>query len=124
MDVRKAEKRRKARLKRKARIRRGLSGSKDRPRLVVFRSLRHISAQVVDDLAGRTLTSASSQSSELKDAVEGLKKTEIAGRVGELVATKCKDSGIVQVVFDRNGCLYQGRVKALAEAARKAGLKF
>jgi len=124
MKVRASEKRRKARLLRKARIRKHLMGSVERPRLVVFRSLMHISVQVVDDTAGKTLTAASSQSAELKDGLDGLKKVDVAKKVGELVAGRCKEQGIESVVFDRNGCLYHGRVKALADAAREAGLKF
>lgn len=124
MKVRASEKRRKARLLRKARIRKHLKGSVGRPRLVVFRSLKHISVQVVDDTVGKTLTAASSQSAELKDGLDGLKKVDVAKKVGELVAGRCKEHGIETVVFDRNGCLYHGRVKALADAAREAGLKF
>jgi len=92
--------------------------------LVVFRSLKHISAQVIDDSAGRTLASASSQCADIIEAAKDLKKTEVAKKVGELVADRCKEKGIARVVFDRNACLYHGRVKALADAAREAGLEF
>lgn len=124
MKVRTSENRRKARQARKIRIRKSVVGSLERPRLVVFRSLKHISVQVIDDGAGQTLASASSLGGELKESMNGLKKTEVAKKVGELVAGRCKDKGIEKVVFDRNGCLYHGRVKALADAAREAGLKF
>lgn len=110
------------RLKRKARIRRKLSGSSERPRLSVYKSLKHVYAQVVDDSAGRTLAYASSLSKELRGQDQGDKKAD-AKRVGKLIAEKCKAVKIEQVVFDRNGFPYHGRVAAVAEAAREAGLK-
>jgi large subunit ribosomal protein L18 len=111
------------RLKRKARIRRKIAGTGSRPRLSVYKSLKHIYAQVVDDATGKTLAFASSLSKELKDQNEGDKKAD-AKRVGKLIAEKCKSANVESVVFDRNGCPYQGRIAAVAEAARQAGLKF
>ena len=112
-----------ARLKRKNRIRRKLAGTPERPRLTVYKSLKHIYAQVVDDLSGRTLAFASSLSKELKGKTDGDKKAD-ATRVGKLIAEKAKAAKVEQVVFDRNGFPYHGRVAAVAEAAREAGLKF
>jgi len=112
-----------ARLNRKKRIRRKLSGTKERPRLTIYKSLKHIYAQVVDDGTGRTVAHASSLSKELKGKDEGDKKAD-AKRVGELIAEKCKAANVGEVVFDRNGFPFHGRVAAVAEAARKAGLKF
>ena len=111
------------RLKRKARIRRKLSGTAERPRLTVYKSLKHIYAQVVDDQSGRTLAFACSLSKELKGQTDGGKKAD-ATRVGKLIAEKAKAAKVEQVVFDRNGFPYHGRVAAVAEAAREAGLKF
>jgi large subunit ribosomal protein L18 len=113
-----------SRLKRKERIRKKLAGTSERPRLTVYKSLKHIYAQVVDDTTGRTVASASSLSKEFKaQPVEGDKKAQ-AQRVGQLVAEKCKAAQVQQVVFDRNGFPFQGRIAAVAEAARAAGLKF
>ena len=111
------------RLKRKARIRRKLSGTPQRPRLSVYKSLKHIYAQVVDDSSSKTLAFASSLSKELKGNTEGDKKAD-ALRVGQLIAEKCKAVNVETVVFDRNGFPYHGRIAAVAEGARKAGLKF
>jgi large subunit ribosomal protein L18 len=111
------------RLKRKERIRRKLSGTAERPRLTVYKSLKHIYAQVVDDTSGRTLAFASSLSKELKGQTEGDKKAE-AKRVGALIAQKCKAANLESVVFDRNGFPYHGRIAAVADAAREGGLKF
>ena len=111
------------RLKRKARIRRKLSGTPQRPRLSVYKSLKHIYAQVVDDSSSKTLAFASSLSKELRGNTEGDKKAD-ALRVGKLIAEKCKAVNVESVVFDRNGCPYHGRIAAVAEGARKAGLKF
>ena len=111
------------RLKRKSRIRRSLSGTTDRPRLTVYKSLKHIYAQVVDDSTGRTLAFASSLSKELKGKDEGDKKSD-AKRVGQLVAEKAKAAKVTRVVFDRNGFPFHGRIAAVAEAAREAGLEF
>ena len=111
------------RLKRKSRIRRRLSGTADRPRLTVYKSLKHIYAQVVDDSTGRTLAFASSLSKELKGKNEGDKRSD-AKRVGQLVAEKAKAAKVTRVVFDRNGFPFHGRIAAVAEAAREAGLEF
>jgi large subunit ribosomal protein L18 len=113
-----------ARAKRKQRIRKKISGSEARPRLSVFRSTRHIYAQITDDGQGRTLVAASTLSGELKDKLSGLKKADAAKEVGKLLAAKAREKGIAQVVFDRNGFLYHGRVKAVAESCRENGLEF
>jgi large subunit ribosomal protein L18 len=107
------------RRKRHRRLRRKLSGTPDRPRLCVFRSNKHIYAQVIDDWNGRTLTSASTLSDELED-LETTWNKEAAARVGELIGRKCIENDITKVVFDRGGFQYQGRVEALAEGARKS----
>ncbi|MDD3405045.1 MAG: 50S ribosomal protein L18 [Sphingobacteriia bacterium] len=107
------------RLKIKAHIRRTIKGTAERPRLTVFRSNAQIYAQVIDDMAGKTLASASSLA--IKDKMP---KKEQAAKVGEFIAQKAQESGITTVIFDRNGYLYHGRVKELADAARKGGLKF
>ena len=107
---------------RRARVRKRIRGTNERPRLCVFRSARHIYVQVISDQSGKTLVSASTLAGELRGG-DG-KKTDAAKRVGEAVARKCLEQSISQVVFDRNGFLYHGRVKALADAAREAGLKF
>ena len=113
-----------SRLKRKKRIRKKLSGSPERPRLTVFRSDKHIYAQIIDDTVGTTLATASTLSPEYKqlDPLKG--KVEAAKRVGELIARQAKVQGITKVVFDRSGYIYHGRVRALADAARQAGLDF
>ena len=112
------------RLKRKERIRRKLAGTPERPRLTVYKSLKHIYAQVVDDSSGKTLVAASSTSKEFKaQSPDGDKKAD-AKRVGQLIAEKCKAVQVEQVVFDRNGFPYHGRIAAVADAAREAGLKF
>lgn len=113
-----------ARLRRHARVRKSVMGTPERPRLNVYRSLISIYAQVIDDNNGHTLAAASSIDHELRDKMKGLHKTEQARLVGELVAERAKKKGIKSVVFDRGGFRYIGRVKALAEAARKAGLEF
>jgi large subunit ribosomal protein L18 len=112
-----------SRLTRKNRIRRKLSGSTERPRLTVYKSLKHIYAQVIDDTTGKTVAFASSLSKELKGKDDGDKKAD-AKRVGALIATKCKAVKVDAVVFDRNGFPYHGRIAAVAEAAREAGLTF
>ncbi len=113
-----------ARLKRRQRIRRKISGNEARPRLSVFRSARHIYAQIIDDGKGQTLVAASTLSGELKDKLSGLKKADAAKEVGKLLASKAKEKGISQVVFDRNGFIYHGRIKAVADSCRENGLKF
>ena len=112
------------RLKRKRRIRKDLSGTVERPRLSVFRSARHIYAQIIDDGAGQTLAAAGTLSPELKDKLGDLKKADAAKEVGKLLAEKAKARGIVSVVFDRNGFRYHGRVKNLADGCREHGLVF
>jgi large subunit ribosomal protein L18 len=113
-----------ARVRRHQRVRKHISGSPDRPRLNVFKSLEEIYAQVIDDKEGITLASASTIDREVRTNMEGLTKTEQARKVGELVAKRAKDKGITLVVFDRGGFRYSGRVKALADAAREGGLEF
>lgn len=115
-----------ARKRRQARVRKHLSGLPERPRLNVFRSLNHIYAQVIDDTKGVTLVSASSLDANVQEAeiTTGKGKTERAILVGKLVAERALEAGITQVVFDRGGYKYHGRVKALADASREAGLKF
>ena len=109
------------RARRKRRIRKKVSGTTARPRLSVFRSAKHIYAQVIDDTSGTTLVSHSSRSKGFE--AEG-DKTAAAREVGKLLAAACKEKGVEQVVFDRNGFIYHGRVKALADAAREGGLSF
>jgi large subunit ribosomal protein L18 len=111
-----------ARHKRHERIRLHLSGSPERPRLTVFRSLNHIYAQVIDDASGKTLASASSLEKGLRTA--GQRKTDEAKSVGRLIAERARSAGIERVVFDRAGFRYHGRIKSLADAAREAGLEF
>ncbi|MFR9730903.1 50S ribosomal protein L18 [Saccharopolyspora sp. MS10] len=114
--------RRIARANRHFRLRKKISGTPARPRLVVTRSTRHIVAQVIDDVAGHTLASASSMEADLR-TLEGDKKAK-ATKVGELVAARAKEAGVEKVVFDRGGNAYHGRVAALADAAREGGLEF
>jgi large subunit ribosomal protein L18 len=109
---------------RHVRIRRVVKGTAERPRLAVFRSLNHVYAQLIDDVAGRTVIAADSRSPEFRQRLATGGNVAAAKVVGELVAQKAKEQGIAQVVFDRGGYQYHGRVKALAEAARAAGLKF
>ncbi len=113
-----------ARYRRHSRIRAKMEGTTSRPRLCVFRSLNHIYAQVIDDSRGHTLTFASTLDPEIRGEVGDKAKTGKAELVGSLVAKRTLDKGIKQVVFDRGGYKYHGRVKALAEAARQGGLKF
>lgn len=111
-----------ARIRRHARVRKNVRGSADRPRLAVFRSNRHISAQVIDDRTGRTVAAASTAEKSLQDGGTG--NVDAAKKVGQLVAERAKAAGVERVVFDRGGNLYHGRVAALADAAREAGLEF
>lgn len=113
-----------ARKKRHARIRQKVKGEQKNPRLCVFRSLNHVYAQLIDDIRGHTIASASSLDPEVEAESEGKTKTHMARLVGSLVANRAKVEGVSQVVFDRGGYKYHGRVKALAEAAREAGLEF
>ncbi len=112
------------RIRRHIRVRRNVAGTADRPRISVFRSLSEIYAQVIDDTSGKTLASASSVDKELREKIGKLKKSEQAKEVGKALAQRAQSKGIKQVVFDRGGYRYHGRVKALAEAAREAGLQF
>jgi large subunit ribosomal protein L18 len=107
----------------KMRVRKDIYGTKDKPRLSVFRSNKQIYVQFIDDAEGKTLLSVSSRVKEIADKA-GITKIEQARMVGKLAAEKSKENGINNVVFDRNGYLYHGRIKALAEAAREGGLKF
>jgi large subunit ribosomal protein L18 len=116
--------RQQARLKRKKRIRKKIHGTTQRPRLSVFRSARHIYAQVIDDTAGRTLTAASTVDQQAKDAPKFKNKVAAANFIGKLVGERALNQGIKEVVFDRNGFLYHGRVESLSKGARKAGLIF
>ena len=113
-----------SRLKRKRSIRKRLSGTAERPRLSVFRSSRHIYAQLVDDLKGSTIIAASSVEKAVRDLPKFESKVAMAEHVGKMLAERAKEKGIDAVVFDRNGFLYHGRVKALSSGAREAGLKF
>ena len=106
------------------RIRQKISGTSEMPRMSVFRSAKHIYAQVVDDVAGKTVAHASTLSKDVKAEASAAKKLDAAKKVGEAIAKALIAKGISKVVFDRNGYLYHGRVRALADAARKAGLKF
>lgn len=114
----------KARKRRHRRIRTKISGTPERPRLNVNRSLKHIYVQVIDDVAGNTLVSASTVEKELTKELDGKTKREQSAIVGKVVAQRAMDAGVKEVVFDRGGYLYHGRVKALADGAREAGLKF
>ncbi len=114
----------KARKRRHLRVRKYVSGTPERPRLNVFRSLSHIYAQVIDDTVGVTLVAASSLEAKKAKELQGKTNAEMAEAVGKLVAERAQEAGITQVVFDRGGYKYHGRVKALAEASREAGLKF
>ncbi len=116
-----------ARLKRKKSIRKRLSGTTERPRLSVFRSSKHIYAQIIDDGRGHTLVSASSSDERVKEFIQSgdsPKKVSVAQFVGKLIADRAQEKGIKKVVFDRNGFLYHGRVKAISDGAREAGLDF
>jgi len=113
-----------ARQKRKARVRTRIFGTEQRPRLSVFRSAKHIYAQLVVDSTGSTILAASTLSPEIRGELGGLKKSDAAKKVGELIGRKAAEKNIRKVVFDRNGFLYHGRIKALAEGARESGLEF
>jgi large subunit ribosomal protein L18 len=111
-----------ARVRRHDRVRKKVSGTREKPRLCVFRSLNHTYAQVLDDDAGHTIVSASTLDGRIRPEIEGKRKTEAARLVGALVAERALQQGVTTVVFDRGGYKYHGRVKALVEAAREAGL--
>ncbi len=120
----KKQSRSEVRAKKHMKVRKRLSGTAERPRLAVFRSNSHMYAQVIDDTAGNTLVSASTLQKEVKDGLEKTNNIEAAAKLGGVIAKKALDKGITTVVFDRGGFIYQGKVKALAEAAREAGLEF
>ena len=113
-----------ARLRRKVRVRKKVMGSDGRPRICVFRSNKHIYAQVISDDQGKTLAAVSTLSDSVADTSKKAKGVEVAKRVGLALAKVCKERNITQVVFDRNGFLFHGRVKAVADGAREGGLKF
>jgi large subunit ribosomal protein L18 len=113
-----------ARIRRHKRVRSKVEGTTDRPRLSVFRSLNHIYAQVIDDINGITLASASTLDPEISSGMNGINKKSQAEIVGKTVAQRAQEKGVQQVVFDRGGYKYIGRIQALADAARKEGLKF
>ncbi len=119
-----ADNKRQARIKRKKRIRKKMAGTQDRPRLSVFRSARHVYAQIVDDSRGETVVTASSVEKDVKGHAPFKNKVALAMHIGELIAQRAAEKGIKKVVFDRNGFLYHGRVKAISDGARKAGLDF
>ncbi|ACB83809.1 50S ribosomal protein L18 [Natranaerobius thermophilus] len=116
--------RKQARKKRHRRVRKKIYGTSERPRLNVYRSAKNIHAQVIDDNRGHTLVHASTLDPEIKDDYQGKNNQEASAAVGRLIAKRSKDKGIEDVIFDRGGYLYHGRVKALAEAAREEGLNF
>ncbi len=112
------------RVKKHMKVRNRLSGTAERPRLAVFRSNNHMYAQIIDDTAQNTLVSASTLQKEVKDGLAKTNNVEAASKLGEVIAKRALDKGINTVVFDRGGFIYQGKIKALAEAAREAGLQF
>lgn len=114
----------KARLKRHLRVRKKIQGTTERPRLNVFRSAKHIYAQIIDDVQGVTLVSASTVDKSLSESISNGGNVEAARQVGELIAKRAKEKGIERVIFDRGGYLYHGRIQALADAARESGLEF
>jgi large subunit ribosomal protein L18 len=116
-----AQYKREARIRRHRRVRKKVEGTAERPRLAVFRSNKHIAAQVIDDRSGRTLAAASTTEADLREGATSNK--DAAAKVGQLVAERAKAAGITKVVFDRGGNLYHGRVAAVADAARNAGLE-
>lgn len=120
----KAKQKRLARRRRHARVRKRVYGTSERPRLNVFRSLKHIHAQVIDDTQGHTLVAVSTMDRDVKSEAADKAKIDQAGIVGEVLAKRALAAGITQVIFDRGGYQYHGRVKALAEAAREGGLEF
>ncbi|MEZ4567219.1 MAG: 50S ribosomal protein L18 [Desulfobacterales bacterium] len=119
-----ANRRQALRLKRKKRIRKKITGTGDKPRMSVFRSAKHIYSQIIDDTKGITLATASTTEKEVKEKQPFENKTAAATYIGQLIAERAKEKGISSVVFDRNGFLYHGRIKAVSDGARKAGLDF
>ena len=120
----KAKRKRQARLQRHARVRRRVRGTTERPRLCVFRSLKHMQAQIIDDTVGHTMVSANTLDAEVQAEAAGKSKSEQAKVVGDVLAKRAREAGITTVVFDRGGYRYHGRVAALAQAAREGGLEF
>ena len=118
------ESRSKVRVNKHRRLRNRFSGTAERPRLAVFRSNNHMYAQIIDDTVGNTLVSASTLDKEVKADLEKTNNVDAAGKLGTIIAKKALDKGIKAVVFDRGGFIYQGKIKALADAAREAGLEF
>ena len=114
--------RRAARDKRHRRVRKRVGGVETRPRLAVYRSLHHITAQVIDDISGRTLAAASTTEADLRSGATG--NTDAAKKIGQLIADRAKAAGVAKVVFDRGGFMYHGRIAAVADAAREGGLEF
>ena len=123
MDHLQQKKKWKRRMRKQMGIRRRLRASSDRPRLSIYRSSKHITVQLIDDLQGRTLACASSTEKGLQDQLSGKNKTEKAQVIGSVIAERCKEAGVEEVSFDRGYYNYHGRVKALADQAREAGLK-
>jgi large subunit ribosomal protein L18 len=121
--LRKSNPKEATRVKRKIGVRKGMHGDSDRPRLTVFRSARHIYAQIIDDNAGKTLVQASTLDKAVRDGVKGKKKADASKEVGKAVADRAKKAGISKVVFDRNGYRYHGRIAAVADGAREGGLE-
>ena len=120
----KKQSRKDVRVKKHMKVRNRLSGTAERPRLAVFRSNNHMYAQIIDDTVGNTLVSASTLQKDVKAELEKTNNVEAAAKLGEVIAKKALDKGITNVVFDRGGFIYQGKIKALADAAREAGLEF
>ena len=120
----KKQSRSEVRAKKHLKVRKRISGTPERPRMAVFRSNNHMYVQVIDDVAGHTLVSASTLQGEVKDGLEKTNNIDAAAKLGSVIAKKAIDKGIKTVVFDRGGYIYHGKVKALAEAAREAGLEF
>lgn len=118
------ESRAKVRINKHRRLRNRISGTPERPRLAVFRSNNHMYAQIIDDVAGNTLVAASTLEKEIKEAVEKTNNVEAAAQVGTVIAKRALEKGITTVVYDRGGYIYHGKVQALADAAREAGLTF
>lgn len=120
----KKQSRSEVRAKKHLKVRKRISGTPERPRMAVFRSNNHMYVQVIDDVAGHTLVSASTLQGEVKDGLEKTNNIDAAAKLGSVIAKRAIDKGIKTVVFDRGGYIYHGKVKALAEAAREAGLEF
>ncbi|WP_457570234.1 50S ribosomal protein L18 [Desulfurobacterium sp.] len=110
--------------KKHRRVRKKVFGTPERPRLAVYKSLKHMYAQIIDDTKGHTLVAASTVDKEVREKIKGLSKTEAARVVGQVIAERAKAKGITAVVFDRGGFIYHGRIKAIAEGAREGGLEF